>query len=147
MILDAGLDPARDLSKIVLAGSHVASLTACAEGRVDAAAASFLSMEKAVNEKKLAADALRPLAKSEPIPNPPLALAGRLPAEIKKKLKEAFGHVHEAPGITPEMIRGYGGVKVDRYDASYAEAEFLKAAEKLARIDGIKADVLKKASQ
>lgn len=146
MVLDAGLDPPKDLAKIIMAGSHVAALTACVEGRVDAAGASFLSFEKAVNEGKIPADALRPLTKSEPIPNPPLAMSGRLPADLKKKLRDAFAKVHESPGIDPNAIRGYGGVKVDRYDTQYPEAEFMKAAEKLAKVDAIRDEVLKKAA-
>jgi phosphonate transport system substrate-binding protein len=147
MLLDAGVDPVKDLSHIFLTGSHVNSLAACAEGRADAAAASFLSLEKAVSENKLAADKLRPVARSEAIPNPPLAMSSRLPADLKAKLRDGFAHVHEAPGITPDMVRGYGGKKVDRYDTSYSDAEFMKAAEKLARVDAIRDEVLKKASQ
>jgi phosphonate transport system substrate-binding protein len=147
MLLEAGVDPVKDLSKIVLAGSHVNSLTACAEGHVDAAAASFVSLEKAVDEKKLAPDALRPVARSEAIPNPPLAMASRLPAELKAKLRDGFAHVLEAPGVTPDMIRGYGGKKVDRYDTAYPEAEFLKAAAKLEKVDAIRPEVLKKAGE
>jgi phosphonate transport system substrate-binding protein len=147
MLLDAGVDPAKDLARILLAGSHVNSLAACAESRVDAAAASFLSFEKAVGENKVPADRLRPIARSEAIPNPPLAMSSKLPAPLKAKLREGFGHVHEAPGITPDMVRGYGGKKVDRYDTAYPEAEFMKAAEKLARVDAIRDEILKKASQ
>jgi phosphonate transport system substrate-binding protein len=147
MLLDAGVDPVKDLARILLAGSHVNSLTACAESRVDAAAASFVSFEKAVSENKIAPDRLRPIARSQPIPNPPLAMASKLPQALKSKLREGFAHVHEAPGITPEMVRGYGGKKVDRYDTAYPESEFMKAAEKLAQVDAIRDEVLKKASQ
>ena len=147
MLLDAGVDPVKDLARIVLAGSHVNSLAACAESRVDAAAASFVSFEKAASENKIPADKLRPIARSEAIPNPPLAISSRLPDALKAKLRDGFARVHEAPGITPDMVRGYGGKKVDRYDTAYPEAEFMKAAEKLARVDAIREDVLKKASQ
>jgi phosphonate transport system substrate-binding protein len=147
MLMDAGVDPVKDLAKIFFAGSHVNSLTACAEKRVDAGAASFLSFEKAVDEKKIASDALRPIARSEAIPNPPLAMASRLPADVKAKLRDGFAHVHEAPGVTPEMVRGYGGKKVDRYDTAYPDSEFMKAAEKLQKIDAIRDAILKKASE
>ena len=147
MLLEAGIDPVKDLSKVVLAGSHVNSLTACAEGHVDGAAASFVSLEKAVDDKKLGPDALRPLARSDAIPNPPLAMASRLPAQLKAQLRDGFAHVHETPGVTPDMIRGYGGKKVDRYDTAYPESEFLKAAAKLEKVDAIRDEVLKKASE
>jgi phosphonate transport system substrate-binding protein len=147
MLIEAGVDPVKDLSKVVLAGSHVNSLTACAEGHVDAAAASFVSLEKAVDEKKLAPDALRPLARSDAIPNPPLAMASRLPADLKATLRDGFAHVQDTPGVTPDMIRGYGGKKVDRYDTAYPEAEFMKAAAKLEKVDAIRPEILKKAGE
>jgi phosphonate transport system substrate-binding protein len=147
MLLEAGIDPIKDIGKIYFAGSHVNSLAACAEKRVDAGAASFVSFEKAVDEKRLAPDSLRPIARSEAIPNPPLAMASRLPAALKAKLRDGFAHVHEAPGITPEMIRGYGGKKVERYDTAYPESEFMKVAEKLQKIDAIRDALLKKASE
>jgi phosphonate transport system substrate-binding protein len=147
MLIEAGVDPVRDLSKIIFAGSHVNSLIACSEGHADAGAASFNSFEKAVNEKKLAADQLRPLAKSDPLPNPPLAMHPGLDPAVKQRLREGFATVHHAPGITPEQVRGYGGMKVDRYDVDYPEGEFLKAAQKLAKVDAIREAVLKKAGQ
>jgi phosphonate transport system substrate-binding protein len=147
MLIKAGVDPVKDLAKIVFAGSHVNSLTACAEGHVDAGAASFLSLEKAVSEKKIAADKLRPLANSDPIPGPPLAMHPGLDPDVKKKLRDGFAGVDHAPGITPDQIRGYGGKKVDRYDVNYADAEFMKAAQQLEKVEAIKDAVLKKAAQ
>jgi phosphonate transport system substrate-binding protein len=147
MLLEAGVDPVKDLGRLVLAGSHVNALVACTEGRVDAAAASFLSFEKAVGERKIPTDKLRPIAKSEAIPNPPLAMHPGLPKEVKAKLREGFSGAHKAPGISPEQIRGYGGRKVDRYDVDYPDAEFLKMADKLQRVDAMRADLLKMASQ
>jgi phosphonate transport system substrate-binding protein len=147
MLLEAGVDPVKDLTKIVFAGSHVNSLAACAEGRVDAGAASFNSLEKAVTEKKIPPDKLRPLAKSDPLPNPPIAMHPGLDPEVKKKLREGFANVHKAPGITPDQVRGYGGMKVDRYDVEYPDAEFMKAAQKLEKLDAIKDAILKKAGQ
>ncbi len=147
MLIKAGVDPVKDLGKIVMTGSHVNSLVAVAEGQADAGAASFNSLEKAVSEKKIAAGRLRPLAKSDPLPNPPLAMHPGLDPEVKRKLREGFANVHKAPGITPEQIRGYGGMKVDRYDSAYPETEFLKIAGRLEKVEAIKADVLKKAGR
>jgi phosphonate transport system substrate-binding protein len=147
MLIDAGVDPVKDLGRIVLAGSHVNSLIAASEGRADASCASFNSFEKAVGEKKIPPDKLRPLAKSDPLPNPPLAMHPGLDPEVKRKLRDGFASVHKAPGITPDQVRGYGGAKVDRYDVDYPEAEFLKAAQKLEKVDAMKSDVLKKAGQ
>ena len=50
MLIADGIDPVKDLDKIIIAGSHSASLAALAEGKVDAAAASYNSFGKAVKK-------------------------------------------------------------------------------------------------
>jgi phosphonate transport system substrate-binding protein len=148
MLIDAGLDPARDLGNVLITGSHANSLKALQEGHADAAAASFDSFEKAVRQGAIKADEVRVLAKSQPIPYPPLALHPKLPAPMKVKLRDAFNRVHTAPGISKEMIRGYGGARVDRYNADYPEAEFVAAGAKLARVtDELKGRMLRKAAE
>lgn len=147
MLLAHGLDPARDLGAVIMAGSHANSLRALQESQVDAAAASFESFEKALDQNAVKADDVRVLAKSEPIPYPPLAMHPKLPAAIKAKLKSAFNSVHTS-GLSKELIRGYGGSKLDRYDADYPEAKMLEALAKLAKVtDDLKGRMLKKAAE
>ncbi|WP_119459647.1 phosphate/phosphite/phosphonate ABC transporter substrate-binding protein [Rhodospirillaceae bacterium SYSU D60014] len=148
MILDSGLDPIKDLAEIRMTGSHANSIAALAQGLVDVACLSFDSYEKAVREGAVDPEQIKVLVKSIPIPNPPLAMNTKLPEELKAKLKAAFNSVHEAPGITPEMIRGYGGKMVDAYDANFSDDEFSVAAAKLAMISNeLKGEILKKASE
>lgn len=148
MILEAGLDPVRDLAEIRMTGSHANSIAALAQGLVDVACLSFDSYEKAVREGAVDPNQIKVVLKSIPIPNPPLAMNTNLPEELKSRLKEAFNTVHKAPGITPEMIRGYGGKKVDAYNAYFSDEEFGVAAAKLAMIsDELKGEILKKAAQ
>ena len=148
MLLDVGLDPIADLGRIDITGSHANSLSALGASKVDAACASYTSFEKAVKNGQLDPEEVVPLARSEPIPYPPLAMHTSLDPALKKTLKAAFAKVHTQPGVTPDMIRGYGGKKVDRYDSEYPEAEFDKAMSKLARVtDDLKAELLKKAAQ
>jgi len=148
MLLAAGIDPPQDLSAILITGSHANSLKALQEGHADVAAASFDSFAKAVQQGALKAEEVRVLAKSEPIPYPPLAMHPKLPAAIKAKLKQAFNSVHTAPNINKDMIRGYGGAKVDRYDADYPAEAFVQAVAKLARVtDELKGRMLQKAAQ
>jgi phosphonate transport system substrate-binding protein len=148
MLITAGLDPARDLGAVLMTGSHANSLKALQHGQADAASASLDSFEKAVKQGAIKPDEIRVLAKSEPIPYPPLAMHPKLPAEVKGKLREAFNTVHTAPGVSKDMIRGYGGAKLDRYDASYPEASMVAALTKLANVtDELKGRMLKKAAQ
>jgi len=144
MMMDSGLNPTRDLAEIRMTGSHANSLAALGQGLVDVASASFDSYEKAVRQGTINPKQIKVLAKSEPIPYPPLALHTKLPAATKAKLKDAFNKVHKADGVTPEMVRGYGGKKVDRYNANFPESEFAVAGKKLALVtDEIKGEILK----
>jgi len=148
LLLRAGIDPARDLREIRLTGSHSASLAALAQGDVDAAGLSFESFSKAANSGTIDPKNFRVLGRSDPIPNPPLALSTALPSDLKSRLREAFAGIHNAPGIAPEMIRGYGGGKVDRYDTQVPEATFASVGATFARVnDDIREAVLRKAAQ
>jgi phosphonate transport system substrate-binding protein len=147
MLMDAGVDPVRDLSQLRMTGSHANSLAALGQGLVDVASASFDSYEKAVRQNAIDPKQVVVVAKSMPIPYPPLAMHTKLPDPLKAKLKDAFNQVHKAPGVTPEMVRGYGGKKVDRYNADFPESEFNIAAQKLTQVtDQFKGEVLKKAA-
>jgi len=132
MLIAAGLDPVKDFKKVVIAGSHSASLAALAEGRVDAAAASYNSFGKAVKKGALDAKIFKPLAKSQPIPNPPLAMNKHLNSKTKATLRKAFNNIHNL--IAADKIRGYGGKKVDRYDANFDEKKIFAALSKLGAV-------------
>ncbi len=148
IIVAAGLDPVNDLGAIRMTGSHANSLKALSEGQVAAAAASFDSFEKAMNQGVLDPTKFMAIAKSDPIPNPPLAMSTKLPAEVKASLRDAFNTVHLAAGVNPEMIRGYGGKKVDRYDASISEDMMAPALVVLSGVSGdLRAAILAKAAQ
>ncbi len=148
MLMANGVDPINDLGKIVIAGSHANSLAALNEGKIDIAFASFDSFEKALQQGTIKAENFHVLAKSDPIPNPPMAMHPTLPAATKAKLREAFATIHSAPGVNPEMIRGYGGKKVDRYDSAIKEEVFETAGARLSIItDDLKAAVLRKAGK
>lgn len=148
MIIEAGVDPVKDLGKVHLTGSHANALGALAVGKVDGACAAFDSFEKAVANKQIDPSKFKVLAKSAPIPFPPLAMHPKLDPAVKKQLRDAFNNIHKAKDVRPDMIRGYGGKKVDRYDADYSETEFSKAMEALVKVtDEMVTEILKKASK
>jgi len=148
MIIEAGVNPVRDLSAIRMTGSHANSLAALTQGQVDVAALSFDSFDKAISQGAVNPRTIRVLARSAAIPYPPIVMNARLPADLKARLRVAFGSVQNAPGVTPEMIRGYGGAKVDRYDTAFPANRFNTAAATMAKLDdGLKGQILAKASQ
>ena len=52
-----------------------------------------------------------------------------------------------AEGVLPEMVRGYGGKKVDRYDTDFSEEEFDKVMLRLAQVtDYLRSGMLQKSS-
>jgi phosphonate transport system substrate-binding protein len=147
MILDAKLDPMRDLGAIRLTGSHANSLAALVQGQVDAASLSFESFEKAVNQGVVNAKDIKIVGRSVAIPNPPIGMGTHLAPALKAQLKATFAALAHTPGVTPEMIRGYGGHKVQGYDANFAEAQFDVPAGMMQTIDDrLKGEILKKAA-
>ena len=86
-----------------MAGSHVNSLAALVQGRVDAAALSFDSYEKAVRQGAVDPKRFKVIAKSSPIPYPPIAVSSRMAPKLQAKLRAAFADNAHAPGKTPEQ--------------------------------------------
>ena len=145
MLIKAGIDPVKDLSDIRITGSHSNSLMALETGQVDLAGASFVSFERAVDHGGLSADKVRILAKSDPIPNPPLAMHPDLDPQTKALLKSVISSIHESDVVSPNMIRGYGGKIVDRYDTEMTADVILNALSAIDAIDAsFRNDVLKK---
>ena len=148
MLLQAGIDPARDLSKIFLTGGHADSLNALAQGHVDVAAASFNSYQKAVNSGAINSEEVIPVARSVPIPYPPFIMLPTLSDDVKSRLRNGFDTVHLDPSITPEMIRGFGGILVDRYTTDITHETFQAVQEMLDLVTPeIKGEMLKRASE
>ncbi|MEM7012086.1 MAG: phosphate/phosphite/phosphonate ABC transporter substrate-binding protein, partial [Verrucomicrobiota bacterium] len=148
MLLAAGVDPSKDLSEVYITGSHSNSIAALVDGKVDACACSFPSFGKAVEAGVVNPEKFKPLLKSDPIPNPPLAMHPKLPDATKKMLKEAFHTLHENPAIKPEQIRGYGGKVYERYNAEIGEEVMDAAGAKLSKVtDEIKGAMLKRAAE
>jgi phosphonate transport system substrate-binding protein len=147
MMIKDGIDPARDLSRVYLTGGHANSLNALSQGLVDVAAASFNSYQKAVNKGVVNSNDVVPVARSVPIPYPPFIMLPSLPEDIKTRLRNGFDTVHEDPNITPEMIRGFGGIVVDRYTSDITHQTFQAVQEMLDLVTSdVKGAMLKKAA-
>lgn len=148
MFLDAGIDPARDLAAVRMTGTHANSLAALINGEVDAAALSFDSYDKAVRADVPGARDLRVVARSEPIPYPPLIANMRLAPALRGRLRDAVEKIDRTPGITPEMIRGYGGARVDGYVGNVPPDHFDPAIRKMAQITpALKDAMLRKSAE
>lgn len=148
MFLDAGIDPAQDLAAVRMTGTHANSLAALLNDEVDAAALSFDSYDKALRANVPGARDLRIIARSEPIPYPPLIANMRLAPKLRGRLRDAFEKIDRAPGVTPAMIRGYGGARVDGYVGHVPADYFDPAIRKMAQITpALKDEMLRKSAE
>jgi phosphonate transport system substrate-binding protein len=148
MLVDSGIDPARDLSEVFLTGGHANSLNALVQGHVDVAAASFNSYQKGVDSGAIDPNQIVPVARSIPIPYPPFVMHPSLSNEVKFKLRNGFNNVHTDSRVTPEMIRGFGGILVDRYTSEITHETFTAVQSMLDLAnDEIKGDMLRAASK
>jgi phosphonate transport system substrate-binding protein len=146
MMLASGVRPASDAAMISMAGSHANVLKALAEGLVDAGGASFDSFEKAANAKAIDPARVKVVAKSAPIPYPPLAMHPKLSDAVKARLRDAFNNISKLPGISKDQIRGYGGSKVDGYTSKVSEADMAAAGKMFDLVtDQVKTDIIRKA--
>ncbi|MEM5430421.1 phosphate/phosphite/phosphonate ABC transporter substrate-binding protein [Cupriavidus oxalaticus] len=147
MMLSSGIRPASDAAAISMAGSHANVLKALAEGLVDAGGASFDSFEKAANAKAIDPARIKVVAKSAPIPYPPLAMHPKLSDGVKARLRDAFNNINKLPGISKDQIRGYGGSKVDGYTSKVSETDMAAAGKMFDLVtDQVKTDIIRKAS-
>jgi phosphonate transport system substrate-binding protein len=124
MLLEARINPPSDLSAIKLVGSHANAIAALGSGQVDVAALSLVSYEKAVQQGAIDPEQISLIARSRALPNPPIVMRASLPDDTKAKLKAAFESLPTAQGVTPDMLVGYGGKRVDRYATDFDPARF-----------------------
>jgi phosphonate transport system substrate-binding protein len=148
MLINAGVDPARDLSQVFMTGGHTNSLNALIQGHVDFSAASFNSYQRGVSSGAINGEEIVPVAASIPIPYPPFIMLPSLSDDVKQRLRDGFNTVHEDPAISPEMIRGFGGILVDRYSADITHEDFQVVQGMLDLVsDEIKGEMLRVASE
>lgn len=112
MLMDAGLNPDRDFSRVIQAGGHDAALLAVLHGRVDACG-TFANDNRGedVPWKKMLSPAqasqLRALQYSDPIPNGAVAVRKDLDEATIAKVKEAFLSLSASPTGRAELAKMY----------------------------------------
>ncbi len=124
MLLNAKLDPLKDLGRVRIVGSHANAISALKNGQVDAAALSLVSFDKAANQGMVNANDIRLVATSVALPNPPIVMRSTLSDETKADLKAAFKAVATSPDVKAESLIGYGGKRVERYDTDFQPEKF-----------------------
>lgn len=148
MLIQAKIDPVQDLAGIKLVGSHANAIAALNQGQVDVAALSLVSFDKAVSQGAVDPTKVHLIARSMALPNPPIVMRSSLAPALKAKLKAAFDGLATAPGVTPDMLVGYGGKRVDRYDTAFSTDHFKPMSDMMEQVTPeLKTAVMDKASK
>ena len=107
---ETGLMPEQFFGKFTYAGSHDAAELAVKNKTVDAAADNDITYPKMLTKGLITKESNRVLLESPDLPGSPLTYRGDLPADMKKKIRDAILTAHNEIKVT-----GYGNIV--RYDA------------------------------
>lgn len=114
-MLKAGLDPDKDV-KGVFAGGHDASLLGVIGGKTDAGAVASDVYSRLVSEGKVSESDVKIIAKSDPIPNSPIAVRKELSAGDKSAIRAAFLSVKDPAALKAVNTAGFQETSNATYD-------------------------------
>lgn len=134
MMLKAGLDPTRDLGRVIFAGGHDAAILAVHNRKVDAAA-TFANDDSGDDVPwkhllKAESGTIRALAYSDPIPNGAVAVSRHLPQATVDALREGFLNL----GKTPEGRKILGQMYLIESFAPATSADYAPVREAFSRV-------------
>jgi phosphonate transport system substrate-binding protein len=131
-LLEAGIDPEKDLSKLAYSGAHDASIAAVVSGRVDAAAVDMTVWRKFVESKRVDTTQVNVFYETPSFYNYNWTIHADMPAELRAKIERAF---LELSIDTPEGKEILGLARATRYIPT--KAENYKGMEQAARNAGL----------
>ncbi|MEH2142001.1 phosphate/phosphite/phosphonate ABC transporter substrate-binding protein [Nostoc sp.] len=103
---EIGINPERDFSSVIFAGSHDKAKEALVKGEVDAIADDRRSYTDQVNEEKINPKKYTIIWESSPLPSVPLVASSKVSVKLKDELKKAL---IDAP---PGLVDPTGGIGV-----------------------------------
>ncbi|MEO7954509.1 MAG: putative selenate ABC transporter substrate-binding protein [Polaromonas sp.] len=89
-LLDAKIDPDKDLKRVAYSGAHDATIAAVAAGKVDAGALNISVWDKFVADKKVDTTKVRVIFTTPPYFDYNWSVHADMPAALKEKLTKAF---------------------------------------------------------
>jgi phosphonate transport system substrate-binding protein len=131
-LLEAGIDPEKDLSKLAYSGAHDASIAAVVSGRVDAAAVDMTVWRKFVESKRVDITRVNVFYETPTFFNYNWTVHTDMPAELRAKIEQAF---LELSTETPEGKEILGLARATRFIPT--KPENYKGMEKAARSAGL----------
>lgn len=131
-LLEAGLDPEKDLSKLAYSGAHDTSIAAVVSGRVDAAAVDMTVWRKFVESKRVDITRVNVFYETPTFFNYNWTVHADMPAELRAKIEQAF---LELSTETPEGKEILGLARATRFIPT--KPENYKGMEQAARNAGL----------
>ena len=89
-LLQAGIDPDRDLGRISFSGAHDATIAAVAGGKVDAGALNISVWDKFVAERKVDPTQVKVFFTTPPFYDYNWSVSAKMPSELRERLRQAF---------------------------------------------------------
>ena len=89
-LLQASVDPDKDIKRVAFSGAHDATIAAVAAGKVDAGALNISVWDKFVNEKKVDTDKVKVFYTTPTYYDYNWTVHADMPADMKQKLTQAF---------------------------------------------------------
>ena len=124
VMLDAKVDPDRDLKRVAYSGAHDATIAAVASGKVDAGALNVSVWEKFVADKKVDITKVRVFYTTPPYFDYNWTVHSEMPVALREKLTKAFLEldkntvegkavldVQRATRFIPSKVDNYKGIE------------------------------------
>jgi phosphonate transport system substrate-binding protein len=115
MMTKNGLDPDKDVQGS-FAGGHDASAQAVVQGKVQAGAVANFILDKMIREGTIKESDFVVIAKSDNIPNVPIAISTKISASDREIIKKAFIKIRDASALTAFNTAGFQEVSDKDYD-------------------------------
>lgn len=132
ILVNAGLDPEVKLGQVIYSGGHDATVLAVQNGKVDAGAVDSQEWDKLVEKKIADPSKVRIFYKSQPIPQYPWVVSGKLSKDVVKKLQNAFLSLSMKDHEGEKILQIYGALGFGK--ASEADYRPLREMAKTLKI-------------
>ncbi len=103
-LMEAGLNPDTDFSRVAFSGAHDATIAAVASGKVQAGALNISVWERFVNEKKVDTDKVRVFFTTPPYYDYNWTVHADMPAAMREKLAKAFTDLNKDGAEGKEIL-------------------------------------------
>ncbi len=124
-LINAGYDPDKHFSRVIFSGGHDASGLAVQHGKVDAAAIADALLEAAFQRGIMKREEIQILWTSAPIPGAPMSYRKDLSADLKARIRKAFGQIENMPWGAHSKVKRWVFVDDSAYDVIRDAAKVL----------------------